>query len=237
MSGTAILDVLMNGIGAMLAIAFLFLTLVGSPPVAGGGEGYEEKRVYLRTLAIQSSVATPVPMDLKNTPVRIDVFTTNHDLTVPECGREAILRLDAQKARKCRGQQDPTLDGELTAGVELPRPFMGIDTRIGDTILFVPKPRMGCLQVQYTYRYGAADSPIHVATTAWFAGQPTIPSLFNGALVYSSAREPPVLGRSYETVSRDTALTYSVAQGQDKPALQIHLGRAFHAQDCLPIRG
>jgi hypothetical protein len=57
MSGTAMLDVLTNAIGAMLALAFLFLTLVGFPPPDTIPEDLENPKV--RIFALEASISIP----------------------------------------------------------------------------------------------------------------------------------------------------------------------------------
>ncbi len=253
MSGTAILDVLMNGIGAMLAIAFLFLTLVDSPPAATG-DGYEENRVYLRTLSVQSFVSNSAPLDPNDPAVPVQTLTKNPDIADPSCGREETMTLTSLVARRCKGLQRADFDGALPEGVELPKPFVGFrapgqGTPSGslnsDSIVFLPKPGVKCLHTQYTYRYVSGSSDVSIATTTWFAGQPStttwfagqpsIPDLFKGTLVYSFDRESPISGKSYDTVVRGQLLTHSAEGGRNTASLQVHLSsNSMRVQDCLP---
>jgi hypothetical protein len=243
MSGTAILDVLMNGIGAMLAVAFLFLTLVDSPP-AVTGDGHEEKRVRLRTLSVQSFISTAAPLDPDDPAVAVQFSTRNPNTKDPGCGSEKTMILRSLVARRCKDLQKTDLDGALPKGIELPKPFMGFrapdqGTPVGslnsDSIVFLPKPGVSCLHTQYTYQYVAGSSEVAIATTTWFAGQPSIPHLFKGALVYSYDRQSPISGRSYDTVTRGQLQTNSTERGRDKASLQVHLGSdAMRVQDCLP---
>lgn len=243
MSGTAILDVLMNGIGAMLAIAFLFLTLVDSPP-ATAGDGHEENRVYLRTLSVESFISSAEPIDPEEPSVAVMTHTRNPNTRNPECGPEATTTLSSLVARRCKELQNPDFDGVLPEGVELPKPFMGF--RAPDqksparpinshSIVFLPKPGVECLQTQYVYLYVAGNSDVSIATTTWFAGQPSIKVPFKGDLAYSHDRQSPISGKSYDTVTRGQLQTHSTARGADKASLQVQLGSdGMRVQDCLP---
>lgn len=194
MSGTAMLDVLTNAIGAMLALAFLFLTLVGFPPPDTIPEDLENPKI--RVFALEASISIPSSSVSAKPQVFGPVFYRCDD------GRDACLRNQAKKV-KSTASVFPELGGPLPAQhtqADIRLTFVGFEdpdsqrasnpanTRTG-SILFEANPTAGCTTVYSLLRSlagpGSVDSfSIPISVSTWAGMLPPIHPPGRGRIEY-----------------------------------------------------
>lgn len=194
MSGTAMLDVLTNAIGAMLALAFLFLTLVGFPPPDTIPEDLENPKV--RVFALEASILIP-PSSLSAIPRVVGPLFYRCD-----DGEDACLRTQPKKV-----QSTASVTAELGSPLPAQRAqantlltFVGLEdpdsqsattpanARTG-SILFEVNPSAGCTTVYSLLRSldgsVSADSfSIPVSVSTWAGMLPPIHPPGRGRIEY-----------------------------------------------------